>query len=450
MNLGGGFAGGLAQGYQSQERMRMQQDEQASNLAMRQRQMTLNEQQANMQAEDHQAKMDQLARQKEARDGSAALLKKYYGEQMVEDGAPSQADDGQGGVITIPTMKKVTYKPGEDPKRDADYYNDHLQLVARTSGASMEDMQHVANAVETAKRTAAGKALSQVLSGDEGAMGDFLKHMGKDPKGAKLDFRPVEGVQQIVLADGSTVDLKRAAMANATAEFVKQMQGEEKSAQGAATTKANIAEKQATTNLRGAQAEQEKTLTPVKADEIRAQAASQRAAASEHSANAGLAGDRKKLLQAQTGAASEAGNLSKAKASVAQTKAKEADDDKASRRALTEIKAQAEPAPGSNDGKQKNTDMVAFLAGRAEQYRTSGKTKGTGVAEARKDWDAVAIPAAQWASGLTKLSAKERKAKYGTADIEQIKNEAIKRKLGADSFVAPAPAGKSTDDDTDE
>lgn len=395
MNLGN-FVGGAVQTYQQQQRTNLAAKDQQDSVNLRDRQLKIAE-------ADEAARAAERARSEALRADSAALFNKYYGEKQ-ETVATTASEDGSGGAATVPTVKSTQRQPGMDSAIDGQWYAEHLAITAKHSGMDAPTMEKIAARVDEVRRTAQGKLLDKVSVGDEAAMKTLLTQLGKSTEGAKLDFRPVEGVNQIVLGDGTKLDLKRWAAANATAAQYRSLVDAEKGAQDAAKSAA-------TTRNLGAQADAhtaEAALAPVKASKYRAEA--------------GLAGAR----------AANVGQTTRATA-----------DDKMGKLALSEAKAQADVDPSSMDGKTKNADQIAFLTNRAGEIRAAGKTKGTGIAEARKEWDAVATQAGAWAAGLAKLTPKERKAKYGTSDIASIKNEAIKRTLG----VRAAPAADDSEED---
>ena len=405
----GGFAGGLAQGFQSQERLNLAQKDQADNQAMNNRRMVMAEQ-------DQAAQQEGRDREKSMRDKSAALFKKYYGEQEEVIGE-TEGDDGNGGKTKIPTVRKTVRQPKMDPKVDEQWATEHQLLVAEHSGMTMEQMEKISGFVETGRKTRAGAALDLVLAGNDKGMKDFLTHIGKDPAGAKLDRRLHEGVQQIVLANGEVVDLKRAAAATATAAYYTRMLDEEKQAQG---TQHNLAQ---TKN-------------------INAQAAG-------HIADAALVPAKAKLLANQAYAAGESGNLSKAKRqNVGSAGAAGAPVKAPTKDVLAAVRSVA--ARGS-DGKSDPGSVARMLAIASHAMQT-GKAKDANSAaalaqreDARMSSDADREVAEVLAAAKASPKNKELLLKrFGKLDIDTLRNASLQKMTSA---YGGAPILNATEED---
>ena len=264
MNLGG-FAGGYAQGKQNQQRFELAQQEQNASQGFRNRQI-------NIQESDEAERQAGRERDQAMRTGSAALFNKYYGEQK-ETVGETTSDDGNGGTTTVPTVKTTIKKPGEDAELDGKWAMENAMLHAQHSGMSMEEMARTSAMVDSGRRTAAGKALDKVLGGDESALGSFVTGIGKDPKLAKLDNRPVDGVRQIVFSDGSKpFDLRQAYAATATDAVYRRIMDDEKEQQGIATHKARITDYEAQATQRAAQANRDALESPARVKLLEAQA----------------------------------------------------------------------------------------------------------------------------------------------------------------------------------
>lgn len=277
MNLGN-FVGGAVQGFNAQERTNIASREQQANQGFRERTMKIAE-------NEEAAKVAARDREKAMRDESSSLFNKYYGEQQ-ETVAETKSEDGQGNLASIPTVKVARKQPGLDAAHDNKWRMEHAMLIAKHEGASPEKMAATVKQMEDALQTETGKSLNKVLSGDESALGAFLKSIGKDPKGAKLDNRPADGIRQIVLADGSTpLDLRKAFQFTANAAQYKALLDEEGAARDV------IKDKASTRNLN--------------------------ATAGAHEAEASLIPLKGNLLKAQAGAAGAQGNLANAKAQAA-------------------------------------------------------------------------------------------------------------------------------------
>lgn len=223
MNLGN-FAGGLAQGYDQQQRLQLAQQEQASNQQFRERSMQMQEQ-------DQAAKQAALKRQQQMQKEGTDIYNDLYGPKQTVTGYTEQ-DDGNGGTTKVPTVTTTQEKPGENPETTAKYAYAHAALVAKYHEMTPEIMAQTAQMVDQGRRTAAGKELDKVMQGDASAVSALVTKMGKDPEGAKLQYDPAKGVNQVVDAKGNMlVDLNRAYAASATAEKYKQIMAEQDSAQ---------------------------------------------------------------------------------------------------------------------------------------------------------------------------------------------------------------------------
>lgn len=405
MNLGG-FAGGLAQGLQGQQRINLaqqQQDQaaetQAQNAQMQERRMVMAER-------DQAAQEAERARKEAMRSKSAEVFKKYYGEKA-EPVAESVGDDGAGNLARIPTMKVSTKQPGMDPEYDAKWAMENMQVLAEYSGLSREDMESMASYVDRGKRTVVGKALDRVLSGDQSAITEFVKGIGKDPTGARLEIRPLDGVMQITLANGEPLDLKRAAMASATEAYFKNLLAMEKSEQATATTKANLKN----LNANADQTTAETQLLPEKAAKLKAEtyAANMRGKASAARAAVGGGGGGTGKLPTR--------------------------DIQAAVKMVT---------PRSADGKA-DSGASAILLGLTQQALAGGKAKdaNSAAAAARAAYDKVAGEADKRIAALR--AAKRKPADFGASSWEEARNSAIAQRLGGGS---PAPA--ATDDNDEE
>lgn len=415
MNLGmslGSMANGAVQGYDSQERLQLAQKSEADNVNLRNRQMVM--------AEKDQAYQDsQRQRQEQDRNASAALYKKFYGEQQ-ETVGETESTAPDGSITKVPTVVTKNYQPGQDATRDNKWYVEHLAMNARRSGMSMEDFAKVAERVDNGRRTEGGRALDKVLMGDDDATATFLKAMGKDPKGAKLDRRPADGVNEIVLADGSKVDLKRAAAATATAAYYKELMGEEKSAMEAGKVRASTSNLQAQSALHAAQA-----------GEIPSKINRNNAEAGKAGAQAGLASARAKNVGAAT---------------------QSLKDDKVTSQVTAQIKLVQGSDPSDPTGKAKNPDHASYLQGRAAEILADDPKKDarTAVAKANSEYASVDSQATAWMQkNVIAMKPADRKAKYGTTDVAAIKAMAVKAALPKYSAPAApsAPAGQSSSDD---
>jgi hypothetical protein len=414
MSMGnlGNFAGGVASGMQSQQRLMMQQQEMQQNKEFRERQMKMQEQDAAAREEERQ-------RAAKMREESAALFKKYYGEQQEEIGS-NLSEDGAGNMTRVPTMRVTNYQPGMDKDRDAQWYSDHLALSARYSRMTPEDMAKTASHIDTLKRQGVGELLDKVSSGDETAMAKLLKKVGRSPEGARLEFKPLDGVNRIVLADGTELDLKGYAAANATAQHYASMKDRESSAQTAALNAAR------TKNL-GADAD-------LKA-----------ATAADRRADLSLTGDKRNLLGAQAEERRAAAAAHRSTAARNNAAATATGDLKVIKEVREEIKSVVERDPTSADGKAPNKDHQSFLQGRATELRTQNPKMNAAqsVAAANKEWKKVATQADAWAQKVQAMKPAERKKKYGTADVAALRAAAIRKALGVGE---DAPAA---DDETD-
>lgn len=402
MNLGqslGNMAGGAVQGFQGQEHLQLAQKSEADNVNLRNRQMVM--------AEKDQAYQDgERERQTQLRTDSAALFKKYYGEQT-ETVGETESTAPDGSTMKVPTVVTKTYQPGQDADRDNKWYVDHLAMNARRSGMSMDDMAKVAERVDTGRRTEAGRQLDRVMMGDESATASFLKSIGKDPTGAKLDRRPAEGVNEIILGDGTKFDLKRAAAATATAAYYKELKDEEKSAMDGAKTRAQVGNITSQSNLRDAEA-----------SEIPSKIGMNNARAGESGAKAGYYSAKGASVRAGAGAAV---------------------DKKLSSDIMTNAKGAAGPDP-TGDGKAPYTEKYAFLTGRANELARGGKvSSGLGaVAAARKEWQTTE---SQVADQLSKVDKKVLKEKYKTSDVATLTARAMKTWAAKNTVATPVGGG---------
>ena len=401
MNLGqslGNMAGGAVQGFQSQEHLQLAQKSEADNVNLRNRQMVM--------AEKDQAYQDgERERQTQLRTDSAALFKKYYGEQT-ETVGETESTAPDGSTMKVPTVVTKTYQPGQDADRDNKWYVDHLAMNARRSGMSMDDMAKVAERVDTGRKTAAGRQLDKVMMGDDSATTAFLKSIGKDPTGAKLDRRPADGVNEIVLGDGTKVDLKRAAAATATAAYYKELKDEEKSSMDGAKTRAQVGNITSQSNLRDAEA-----------SEIPSKIGRNNAEAYKAGQQGGLAAAKAVNVKAGGGAV----------------------DKKLSSDIMANAKGAAGPDP-TGDGKAPYTEKYAFLTGRANELARGGKvSSGLGaVAAARKEWQTTE---SQVADQLSKVDKKVLKEKYKTSDVATLTARAMKTWAAKNTVATPVGGG---------
>lgn len=408
MNLGN-FAGGVAQGFQQQQRTNLARQNAQSLQDYRSRSMQIQEQDAANRQQEADARQKERDRAEAMRQDSMKLYEQFYGPKEVT----VAGDDGK------PVTKTITLQPGVDPDTDNKWFAGKLMLAAKHGNLTMEQMKAQADRVDAAKRTAYGQNLEKMLDGDGSAMREFVKAKGRDPSAAKLDIRPVDGTMQITFGDGTPpIDLKRAALMNATAALYKQMLEEEKGAQGAAKTKAEVDEKTATGNLRQAQAGNVGALNDERAGLIKAQTTAANAAAGAHAAAAKASLARAENLGQST---------------------KDARTDRIDKEARAQILLSADADPASLDGKQKNADMVGYMQGRSAELRATKKmAPAASVAAARKEWKDVEAQAGAWANGLKTMPSAEREKRYGTSDINKIKNAAIVRALGKNAQRATA------------
>ncbi len=428
MNLGA-FIGGAVQGYQQQEDRQIRQQEAKDNRALRTQEMGLRtqemgfrERQMKMQEAEDFERQEKRNRDKAMREESAVLFKQHYPGDREEQVGETEADDGQGGVTKIPTMKRVPgLKPGTDLATDAKWYTDHLKLTAKYGTMSMEDMAKTAAKVDELRKTENGRLLDKVVTGDKAALVQLLKATGRDPTGATHVFKPLEGMNHIQMADGTTLDLKAYAAANATAAHYQQLKDAETSAQGTANSAATRKNLGSTSALHDAQA----GLVPSQIKENEAQAVQARAAAGASGASANLANAKAKNVGADT----------KAKA-----------EEKVDAQRLKEIQAVVEKDPSSVDGKGKNVDMAGFMVGRASQLaRENPKMKGPeAVAQARQEWVGQAQRVSDFVdSEIKKLGGDKKKVKahfaVESANPVEIKAAFMRRKMSAPA----APTGRA-------
>ena len=425
INLGN-FVGGAVQSYRQGQDFDLRQQEATDNRNFRERQLKIQE-------ADEAEKQATREREKALRVGSTDLFQKYYGDKTEQVGE-TEADDGQGGVTKVPTLKTTSLKPGQDPATDAKWYSDHLLLVAKHSGMTADDMAKTAAQVDTLRRTEQGQLLDKVTTGDKDALSKLLKMVGKDPAGAKLDFRPLEGVNEVVLADGTKLDLKKYAAANATAAHYAAMRQSEADAQGTASHAATVRNLGASTDLHAAQAGEIKETAGAKRGLLGAQTRAADASAADSYAGAGL----KKAKAANVGAST---------AGLQEEKINK------------EISAEASKATGvdptSTDGKGKNVDQYSYVAGRASKLKqeSGGKLSTPQAVQAAKaEWDTQADRVNAFVDSETKgLDSKAIKAKFGTSDKALIKSVILRKKLGVTAApAAPARRAAAVTDDENE
>jgi hypothetical protein len=424
MNLGT-FAGGAVQGYQSQERLNLAQQEAADSKNFRERSMRMQEQ-------DAAARQEALDRAKKMREDSAALFAKYYGDKTETIGE-SEADDGTGNLVKVPITKSVSYKPGDDPTgRDNEWLTEHLKLSAKYNGMKPDEVFAVAKHIDEARRTETGKVLDKVLMGDDKAQDKFLTSIGKNPEGAKLVRDPANGVMKITLADGTDVDLMRAAHGMALSSYAADLRKEMDSARKSNVDQSVVKKNEAQAAKANAEASGASELNAAHVEESKAKAGQARAAA----------------------------GLSVARASNVKMKGTEMAEDKAGRETRAEIASVIEKDPNAMDGKSKDPAMAKFLQGRATAVRLSDKKKPSeAVAQATREYVGLTkavddtmgkmSPAAK----LKNFPNKDGKKPLADAEIRKKLLDIAIERSGLQMAGEPAPAapkgGSSTDDNED-
>lgn len=237
MNIGGGFAGGLAQGLEAGQRMQMARSE----LDMR-RQAFEEEREARKRAQAYQ-------------DEAAKIMAESYGEREVVDGE-SLADDGGGNIVKVPRVKKVKTKLGDNAAYDIGVFSKIYQAGFKYGKSDPKEIIEYGRRMDELRKTEFGNMTSKMLAGDPAALKAFLEAQGHSAEGAKLEVNPEKFVARITFSDGrKPVDIKRAVAANASADFYKMhIQAPEDRVLEVSRTQAQIARDKAQANSANATA----------------------------------------------------------------------------------------------------------------------------------------------------------------------------------------------------
>ena len=274
----GGFAGGLAQGYQSGEKMKMAQQELDDNKGFRERQMKIME-------ADEAAKEVERKRETEFRDGADALQKQYYGPQQVQTGS-QQVTNTDGTVTEQPIYQTVQKKVGDDPLHDLRYKIDMgAHLIKGDPKGVAEHMKFVQNAVDTQT----GQDIEGAIAGNKDAFARLGKSQGFDPVKASFAADPKTGDPILDTGDGRKINLRNIAAGLSVKQAYESIRQAQQDAQTAALNKSTVG----LHDKQGGYYEAEAAAMPAKTE-------SYRASGNLANARAGLAGEQENLLRAKT------------------------------------------------------------------------------------------------------------------------------------------------------
>ena len=189
-NLGGGFAGGLADGIR-----------QGQDMQLRQRQQDNSDKQVQWAGEDHQARADDRARMTKFRDEYSKLQAATYGEQD-QDTTVNQ-DDGRGNMAPVIQRVKVNVAPGQDQRRDAKFMIDSMALKMRyATDPDPEMMMKASDYVQKVKATESGRLMMGALGGDKDALIKLGSQQGFDGASARIVTDPSKGIFKLVTSAG--------------------------------------------------------------------------------------------------------------------------------------------------------------------------------------------------------------------------------------------------------
>jgi hypothetical protein len=261
MGLGniGNFAGGLAQGLQTGQRMNIAREDQS----MRERQLKMQEQDQAYQEEQRQGQRDAQTEYK-------AIYQKWYGEREEDDGF-EQVDDGMGNVKQVARKRKVAAShPGAPGSQARD-----LGFLADTMGAQMRrtgdpsKMVPIFEYLQTTRGTEVGKNVLGAMNGDQAKFDALVKELGGDPSKAQV----IPDKFQLDLGNGKVTDLKQYLLLAGADKFYAALQKDSEGKRQERVADSQVRAADARTNLVTAQA----GVIPAQIDLLRARAQAARA-----------------------------------------------------------------------------------------------------------------------------------------------------------------------------
>ncbi len=389
MNLGG-FAGGLAQGYQSAEKMKMAQQELDDTKQYRERTMKIQE-------ADQAAKEVERKRDTDLRDSLSKLNvdpEFGYGPRKVQVGT-EQVTGADGAVTAQPKYEMQQRVPGQDPHFDTQH---NIKQIALLSMRYPEKLAEHQKQIEEFTKSQFGRDVSAfVLNKDPDAAARLGKKFNFDPAKATLETDPATHHSILNTGDGRKLDVNALTNLMGGAEATAALKVQEVDRRAVETQNSNLGKVAAETGK----------LTAEATIGIPAKAA--------HDIAAGNA------VGVQAGAAATTANTTKVMLA----------DDKANRTLNQMIEKATSGHTDKSDfsGKTAWTAPREFIVSRVLGAPEGGRDAAA--ATAMKDFVAVKAHVRAKIGALPDAAAKAAMKKYGARDKDVLEQKIIEETLAA-------------------
>lgn len=229
----GGFAGGLAQGYQSGERMKMAQQELDDTKQYRERGMKIQE-------ADQAAKEVERKRDTDLRDSLSKLNvdpEFGYGPRKVQVGT-EQVTGTDGAVTAQPKYEMQQRVPGQDPHFDTQH---NIKQIAMLSMRYPEKLAEHQKQIEEFTKSQFGRDVSAfVLHKDPEAAARLGKKFNFDPAKATLETDPETHHSILNTGDGRKLDVNALTNLMGGAEATAALKAREVDRRSVETHKSNL------------------------------------------------------------------------------------------------------------------------------------------------------------------------------------------------------------------
>lgn len=404
----GSFAGGLAQGYISAEKIKQSREELKAQKDYNDRRAKLAEQEGARAQADHDAKVKDRDRKESFLTERKKIWEQHFGTPATP-AAPGAAgptpgdtsyEGGPDPIISAPTVMPNAPQQGNlgagnkpaaaggpnpltDPTKALAYMTDMAALDMRENG-DPKTMAGLLDYVQKNRENEEFQLHRKAFSGDKAAFAEIVKRAGGDPAAAKIDMK------------GGTIDFGNGQGPQSLGFYLRV---------AGAGKLADAADKDADNKREG----------------------------EKHKADLELRGAQVGAQKANAARDYAGANLANKKASLAGAALKDGFDAKEHKLLLDASKAVTKRAPmgkDNRDGKALDGDMQAYVMGRAAALR-AGNSKMTPAAAASTgadEWNALAPKAEAWVRSLPK-DKKVLQARFGTDDPIAIRNMTIRKAL---------------------